>query len=372
MGEARAGGDDKPLPWPSIDWLKLDGCEPPKRRWAIRHWIPMGHVTMLAGPPGAGKTLIAQAMASCMALHREYIDQIPRQLKVLMWACEDDVEELWRRQLAIAQALEVNLSAFAGEFTLYSYDGRLVELAGVIDHQLVATPMLNELREQIGDFKADVVFLDNSARLYAGDENDRHQVTSFIAMLTGAARVRNAAVVLLAHPSKQTNSEYSGSTAWEGAVRTRLYLGRKLPDVKAKPNGEDEVEDDDTVRYICRRKSNYSARDYRRLQFVKGVLVPDEVPEASMKMKFTPELAREVLMRAVRRLADLDQYGVLRQSSEFYLPKLVRKYDLNEGLPDKQMVSAMVALQKEGLLKLIEVGKYAHNRTSRMGLTLTG
>lgn len=366
MAQARAEAV-KPLSWPPIDWAKLDGCEPPTRRWAIKHWVPMGCVTMLAGPPGAGKTLIAQAMASCMALQREYIDHIPKQLKVLMWACEDDVEELWRRQLAIAHALEVNLTAFAGELTLFSYDGRLVELAGLIDRQLVATPMLNELREQIADYKADVVFLDNSARLYGGDENDRHQVTSFVAMLTNAARIRNAAIVLLAHPSKQTNSEYSGSTAWEGAVRTRLYLGRKLPD--AKPNGEEEPEDDDTVRYLCRRKANYSARDYRRLQFRDGVLVPDEVAPQTMKLKITPEYARDVVIRAVRRLRDLDVYGVLRRSSDNYLPKLVTTYELTEGLTERDIIAAMVAMQKEGLLTLAEVGKYS-NRTARMGLTL--
>lgn len=331
----------------------------------------MGHVTLLAGSPGSGKTLISQAMASCIALQRDYIDHIPRPLKVLMWACEDDVDELWRRQIAIATALEVRLSAFADEFTLYSYDGRLVELAGIVDRQLVAAPMLGVLREQIGDYKADVVFLDNSARLYAGDENDRHQVTSFIAMLTGAARVRNAAIVLLSHPSKNSASEYSGSTAWEGAVRTRLYLGRKLPDVKAKANGEDHDDDDgDTVRYLCRRKANYSARDYRRLQFVNGVLVPDAPPQGAQGRKVvTPEYAREVLMRAVRRLKDLDQYGVLRKSSDNYLPKLVTTYELTDGLTEKDIVSAMVALQKDGLLTMSEVGRYS-NRTPRMGLTI--
>lgn len=364
-------GEQKPPAWPPLDWRGLEGHDPPKRQWAIKHWLPMGHVSMLAGPPGSGKTLIAQAMASCLALQREYIDHIPRPLRALMWACEDDVDELWRRQLAIAKALDVKLSDFADELTLYSYDGRLVELAGVVDRQLVASPMLGVLREQIADHKADVVFLDNSARVYGGDENDRHMVTSFVAMLTHAARVRNAAVVLLAHPSKNAGSEYSGSTAWEGAVRTRLYLGRKLPDAKAQANGEDpEPADDDTIRYLCRRKANYSARDYRRLQFVQGVLVPDAVSEATMRLKITPELAREVVIRAVRRLKDLDQFGVLRKSSDNYLPRLVRTYQLNEGIPDKHIVAAMIALQKEGLLTLIEIGKY-RNRVARMGLTLT-
>jgi AAA domain/Bifunctional DNA primase/polymerase, N-terminal/Primase C terminal 1 (PriCT-1) len=356
-------GDGKPSRVP-LDWRALESQTPPERQWAIDHWLGMGHVTLLAGAGGTGKTLIAQAMGSCIALRREYLDWMPAQRRVLMWACEDDVEEVWRRQAAIARLLDVKLADFADRFTVLSYDGQLVELAGLFDQRLVPMPMLIELREQIGDYKADVVLLDNVARLYAGNENDRHQVTSFIAMLTAAAAPTKAAVMLLGHPAKAQGSEYSGSTAWEGAVRARLYLGRTLPDAD-KDEAQDS--DDDGVRYLCRRKANYSARDWRRLQFRDGVIIPD--PPVSPGIKIGAEFARDVVTRAVRKLADIGETGVASSGSPKYLPRLAREYKLLERLSEKEFAVAMRAMRTDGVLVMAVVGKYA-NRNPREALVL--
>ncbi|HUI58595.1 MAG TPA: AAA family ATPase, partial [Steroidobacteraceae bacterium] len=303
----------------ALNWEELESRVAPERAWAIEHWLPMGHVTLLAGAPGTGKTLIAQAMGSCLALRRDFLDWMPEGRRVLMWACEDDHDELWRRQVAIARWLNVPLAAFSDRFILHSYDGQQVELAALVNQQLTPTPMLKELREQIGDYRTNVVFLDNSARLYAGSENDRHQVTSFIAMLTSAAAPTRAAIGLLGHPGKQVGSEYSGSTAWEGAVRARLYLGRTLPDAKAEDGAEDG--DDDGVRYLCRRKANYSARDWRRVRFVDGVMVPEVAPAPGSTSRVSSEFAEEAVVRAVRRLAGMGEYGNSSTASPSYLPK---------------------------------------------------
>jgi RecA-family ATPase len=325
----------------------------------------MGHVTLLAGPGGVGKTNVAQALGSCLALRREYLDWMPAERRVLMWAAEDDVDELSRRQVAIAKWLAVPLSEFADRFIVHSYDGRDVALAALFDQRLVATRMLTELRQQIGDYKADAVLLDNLARLYAGNENDRHQVTSFIAMLTAAAAPRKAAVMLLGHPGKAAGSEYSGSTAWEGAVRSRLYLGRTLPDAEQP---EADGADDDGVRYLCRRKANYSARDWRRLVYRNGVMVPDAMAPAGPKVG--TEYARAVVTRAVRKLGEMGEHGVASSSSPKYLPKLASDYKLLDRLSKKDFTVAMRSMQSDKVLTLGVVGKYA-NRSPREALVLT-
>lgn len=349
-----------------LDWRALESQQPPERSWAIEHWLPMGHVTLLAGAGGSGKTTVAQALGSCLALRREYLDWIPAERRVLLWAAEDDRNELWRRQAAIARWLDVPLSAFADRLVVHSYDGQLVDLARLEDQQLIATPMLTELREQIGDYHADVVILDNIARLYAGNENDRHQVTTFIALLTAAATATQAAVLLLGHPGKSPGSEYSGSTAWEGAVRTRLYLGRTLPDAE-KP--ESETAEDNGVRFLARRKANYSQRDWRRLRYVNGVMVPDAPADPAAARKAGGEFDQDVVRRAVRKLATMDLHGVARRSSPNYLPKLARQYSLLENLSERQFASAMCELQKTGSLVMETVGKYS-NRNPREGLVV--
>lgn len=348
----------------ALNWATLALAPPPARLWAIDHWLGMGHVTLLAGAGGTGKTSVAQAMGSCLALGRDYLDTVAAPRRVLMWACEDDAHELHRRQLAIATKIGVRLEEFETLF-LHSYDGQQVELAGVSDGRLVAGPMLADLNEQIGDYKADIVILDNIARLYGGNENDRHQVTSFMAMLTGAARATNAAVLLLGHPGKALGSEYSGSTAWEGAARARLYLGRNLPDKEPEP----EESLDDGVLYLCRRKANYSTRDYRRIQYLDGVMVPDDRAEGPVGGSPSKEFAQETISRAIRQLANMGKYGNASTASPDYLPKLADQYGLLERVSRSMFAAVMRQMEVEGKIKITVVGKY-QNRTPKLGYVI--
>lgn len=349
----------------AIDWRALAGKSPPEREWAVNHWFGMGHVTLLSGAGGTGKTSVAQAMASCLSLGQDYLETVPTPRRVLFWACEDDHGELWRRQLAIAAAMGVTLSDFADKLYLHSYDGEQVELAGMADGHLVASPMLADLNEQIADYRADVVILDNIARLYGGNENDRHQVTSFMAMLTGAARRTNAAVMLLGHPGKAQGSEYSGSTAWEGAARARLYLGRHLPD--KEPEKEEEA--DDGTRYLSRRKANYSTRDWRKITYTNGVMVPDEAVDLVVGAKYGTEFTRDIVRRAIRQLSNLGKFGNASTASPDYLPKLADQYKLLEGASRTAFAATMRQMEIEGLIKTEVVGKY-QNRTPKLGYVL--
>jgi RecA-family ATPase len=350
----------------AIDWRTLNEQSPPERLWAINHWLGMGHVTLLSGAGGTGKTSVAQALSSCLALGHDYLDTVSQPRRILFWACEDDRDELWRRQLAIAAGLGVSLADFAGRLYLHSYDGEQVELAGLADGKLVASPMLHELNEQVGDYQADVIVLDNIARLYGGSENDRHQVTNFMAMLTGAAKATNAAVLLLGHPGKALGSEYSGSTAWEGSARARLYLGRHLPD--KEPQAETE-EADDGVRYLSRRKANYSTRDWRKITYKNGVMVPEDPADSAAGTthpKHGTEFTQDTVRRAIRQLSGLGKFGNASTASPDYLPKLADQYKLLDGVSRTAFASTMRQMELAGTIKLVVVGKY-QNRTPKMG-----
>ena len=61
-----------------LRWSTLALGPPPPRDWAISHWLGMGHVTLLAGKGGIGKTLIAQQLGSALALGRPFVDEIER------------------------------------------------------------------------------------------------------------------------------------------------------------------------------------------------------------------------------------------------------------------------------------------------------
>lgn len=347
----------------ALDWPRLEAQEPPARQWALSHWLPRHHASLLAGRGGIGKTLAAQHLGTAMALGRPWVDVIETPLRVLLWAGEDDAGELWRRQIAICGHFGVRLSALEERFYVQSYESVDITLAHQAFGLLQPTSMMAELTAQIHDYQIEYVFLDNIARIYGGNENDRHQVTQFLSWLTAACAP--AGVCLLGHPSKGQGSEYSGSTAWEGAVRARLYLSDRLPDLPVEP---DEAPDE-SVRYLSRRKSNYSQNDWRRLQMREGVLVPDEPVTCSPARQVSGDFAKDIVTRAVRQLAVMRLTCNASTRSPEYLPRLARQYGLLDNLAEKRFGAIMRECLKAGDLHIGAVGQYP-NRTPRMGLVL--
>jgi hypothetical protein len=348
----------------ALCWNDLEGREPPARQWIIPHWIPAGHTTLLAGRGGIGKTLLGQHIATALALGHEYIESLePR--RVLMWAGEDDEAELWRRQVQISSWMGQPLSALTERFYLHSYAGSDITLMAPVYGALTTTPMLTELREQVSDYRPGVVILDNVARLFGGSENDRHQATTFCAVVQGVCAP--AAVLLLGHPAKAAGSEYSGSTAWEGAVRARLYLSDRPPD---QDPDDDDAPIDDRVRYLSRRKANYSALDIRRMDLIDGVLIPATVEPARIAMP-AGEFTKDTVRRAVQKLAERSIYGTASTASPNYLPRLAKQYGLLETTTDRTLAKAMREMVLAGELVSREVGKNS-NRTPKMGLVLPG
>lgn len=345
----------------ALDWVALSSMEPPARRWAIKGWFGFGHTTLLVGQGGIGKTLLAQQMASCLSVGRDFIDEVTGPQKVLMWACEDDHDELWRRQVAISRWMKMGLEEYAGNLQIVPRHGLENALVSTDFGKLISTPTLKLLKEQAHDEQARVVILDNAAQLYGGSENDRHSVTAFLNWLAGA--LQGMAVMLLAHPSRGMNSEFSGSSAWENVARTRLYLGANLPDQKS----EEEPQAD--ARYISRRKSNYSSKDWRRCTYRDGVLIPDDVEPGGIIDSIKAGKAERVVLDGIRKLAEMGLTATDGSTSPRYLPRSLGEYKLNDGCNRGELAAAMRRLMTDGTLKRGEVGK-GTNRNPILGLLI--
>lgn len=257
----------QPLQWDDLA-LRL----PPRRDWVMDGWIPAGQTTLLSGRGGKGKTAVAQHIATCVAFAHTYIDSIPVPGPVLMWAGEDDETELWRRQLPICDWLGIRVLDLTGKLHMYSFADNDMSLAETAFGTLRPTPLMRRLKDQVDDIKPRLVILDNVSRIFGGAEQDRHHVMTFCAWLRAACAP--AAILLLGHTAKPTDSEYSGSTAWENAARSRLLFDTQLP---GSPPVDDEGIDS-SVRYLSRRKLNSpGGRLTQRLQWQDDVLVPVEI-----------------------------------------------------------------------------------------------
>jgi hypothetical protein len=346
-----------------IDWRALADKEPPPRQWAITGWLGFGHVTLLVGAGGIGKTLLAQQVSSCLALAKNFIDEIREPRRVLMWCCEDDHDELWRRQQAIAAWMGVGLDAFAENLHIVARHGLDNAVATTEFGRLMLTPLLRELHQQAEDLSADVVILDNAAQIFGGSENDRHQVTAFVNALHGA--LPGCAILLLAHPARSAGSEFSGSSAWENTARTRLYLGDRLPDEKADPDAP-SAED---VRFLARRKANYSVKDYRRFTFRDHVLVPEAIEAAGgMVGALRDQAADRIVLEGLTKLRARGIRATEGQRSPDFLPALLIAYKFAEGRTRSELAAAMRRLVIDGSIEKAVVGRYEGNRSQKLGL----
>ncbi|MFP3020234.1 MAG: AAA family ATPase [Wolbachia sp.] len=227
---------------------------PPERKWIIKDWLPVGSVTALYGDGGVGKSLLAQQLMTAAAAGKPWLGIDLEQIKTYGVFCEDDEEELWRRQCAINEFYQSGMesSDFQDNVGLWSragHNNQLMVFNNKDTGQL--TTYFQELLEDIESFQPKLVVLDTAADLFGGNENDRSHVRQFIQTCCGRiAQVIKGAVLLLAHPSDSgmiRKTGTGGSTAWNNTVRSRWYLTR--PD-KANASPDERI--------LSRKKSNYS------------------------------------------------------------------------------------------------------------------
>jgi hypothetical protein len=106
----------------------------------------------------------------------------------------------------------------------------------------------------------------------------------------------------------------------------------------------------------------------RKFTLIDGVLIPDRV-DAARTRNLSGDYARDVVRRAVRKLAEMSEHGVAGRSSTKYLPRLAREYKLLEDLTENQFGAAMRDMQRDGALVQVVVGRFP-NRNPREALAL--
>lgn len=363
------GHDEKePLkaPEPPIDWPSLEG-EPPPRTWWIQDWLGPWP-TLTSGAGGAGKTRLWQAVATSLATGRPYLQAQCRPLKVLMWLCEESKEEVWRTQIAINRHLTLEMHGLSN-LSIVPRQGLDNTLLSVVYGQPMFTPLLEQLRQQVNDLDVDVLVLDNLAQLFGGNENDRHQATYFVNAIAGIVRERPFAPVFVGHTARAASSEFSGSAAWENACRMRWYVGSTLPD--QKPADEDEPVDTDVV-YLARRKANYAAKDWMKLKYENGVLIPESAAGQSPEAEFfRNDAADRVLLEALPKLTAAGLFPTDAPNSPDYLPSQAIAKGFAQRHTKRELKAAMNRLMGAGRLRREVVSRYS-NRNPRYGLVITG
>ncbi len=221
-------------------------------------FFPMRNVTGLSGDGGIGKTMLALQLAVATAstdLQWLGLD-ILRHGRVLFLSAEDDRDEVHIRLADICQAEGINLHSLDETLAFLHCAGHDVVLATEEKGRIKPTETFSRLRKACEKVRPKLLILDPSANLFQVNEINRNAAIGCIGLLRGLAIDFEMHVLLTAHPSlsgMNSGSGMSGSTGWNNAMRSRLYLT-----TKRNPNGGDEEEVDPEARYLTPKKSNYS------------------------------------------------------------------------------------------------------------------
>ncbi len=348
---------------------QLGPLKAPPRHWFRAGWLGAG-VTLFPGKGGEGKSTLAQHEATCGSLGRAYFAGESAPYRSLLWNCEDEHDDVWRRQEQICEHEQLEMASLVDRLFLVSRYG--CENALMVDAHGTLTPtrLLEELRQQVNDLRIDVLWLDNVAHLLVGNHDDRTHATQFINALNSLVIGRPFGVVLLAHVSRALGSEFSGSAAWENAARMRWYLGPKLPDQPFDVADEPGPTD---VRYLCKRKSNYSARDYAKFTMRQGLMVPQHVESDRYEgLASAAEEARadELCIAGFKSLSGMGIRTTDGKTSPDYLPSQIVAKGLVPGYSKSDLSRAMNRLMGRGVFVRAEVGKHP-NRSPKFGLVLS-
>jgi hypothetical protein len=304
-----------PLPplFSFIDFASLATTRPPARRWVSDEWFSRGKLTLFSGGAGFGKTQIVQQLQTCIANGIPWLGIPGIKGRTLGLYCEDDKSELLFRQDQIFRAYGLEAGRHSAGINAKSRVG----LANILvsfgaDRLPKRTPAYNELVGMCEQVKPVALILDNSAQMYGGLENDRPMVTAFCNELSGLALRFDMAVVLLAHPAKMEGSQYSGSTAWEAAVRARLFLERK----------------EDGSLTLKKAKANYSGLADIDLEYRQGIITTRTAGDHRKVLAS----ARAVVLSALATFTSRQESCSHADRAQNNLAKLAAKAGLLDGV----------------------------------------
>ena len=339
----------------------LQGIDPPEREWVVEGWLPVGTVTSLYGGAGFGKTLLAQQLQTATAIGTPFLGLQTAQCKSLAFYCEDDPDELHRRQRGIcwhygAQMQDLDAMRWQARA------GKPNVMVTVKDGILRFSEFASFVSKAVAATGAKLVILDNIAQLFGGNENVRSDVTQFVNALSAIALQHGAAVLLLGHPGKATDSQFSGSTAWDAAVRSRWLLER------VKPEGEDSAAELADLRVLRKAKANYAGTgDEIPLRWMQGAFQVEGAASVQQVIDLAEKISTrntddDAFLACLDDLTEQGRHVSASSKAQNYAPKAMRGKSAATGISSKRLEAAMERLFSAGA---IVVGPFGRDKFRR-------
>lgn len=343
---------------------------PSPRRWVWHEHVPLGQMSLLTGAGGVGKSLLGQELATAVALGRECLGLETMGCSALYVTCEDDPDELIRRQHSMCRLYNVSAQELEKRLYMSSWQGLPGnELMHFLEGgQSEESPRYKALVALCRRLQIRFIVLDNVAHLFGGDENRRQDVARFTNLLNRLAIEIDGAVLLIGHPNK-AGDEVSGSTAWENQVRSRLFM-----DCPTDKNGEPLAPN---LRTLGRSKSNYAQRGHslnfhwHRGAFVRSEDLPVE-EGASLDAQMRSDAEDKRFLECLNKVTAERRAVSPHSSAANYAPRVFQKMPAAKGMKAKSFEAAMHRLLDRGVIAGDQRLWQRENRAWVRGLGLLG
>lgn len=353
-------------PFAARDASDFAGKAVPERDWLIPSILVRRSITLFAGDGGVGKSLMCLQLQVAAALGVDWMGlQIPRQMSSFGFYCEDDEEEIHRRLFDVLRFYGRTFKDLGTRLRFISRVGEeneLVTFRGGRDNAKAArTSLFGQIEDEIDGYGHELVIIDTAADAFAGNENIRPQVRAFVTQIRRLALINNGGVILNSHPSKSAmadGSGFSGSTAWNGSVRNRLYLTTK----KRRASGdEDDDQQQTNERTLKVMKSNYGPFGEKiPCKWEAGAFVRTDLSAGSNLLERLDH--DRLVLDGARYLIERGSMLACEMQTRTSLAVLARNLPSCKDLSFKQICAAQDRLLAAGKLIAIDLGPKSKRR----------
>jgi hypothetical protein len=352
---------ERPSDLAPLDWSALAQTAPEPPEWLVQGWMPRRTTTLLAANGGVGKSNLSLQLAACLGLGRPFMSIDPvAPSRVLVLSAEDEARTVHFRLSNVAADLGVGLADLEGRVVAYD----LTQQDCVLWRDGLPTARMQWLADTVRRHEAQAVIIDNASDVFSANENDRAEVRGFMRALNAIAQASGAGVLLLAHVDKasvrmgagaDTNSTFSGSTAWNNSARSRWAMTREEDAVVLRH----EKCNFGALQPPIRLEFDPGARVFRRFGEVTAAAAARNVLRSSQRgaiLKLLSAAVQAGQRISMSKTSNNSAWVVLSGSKSF--PQIDRR----------EFWSMLFDMQREGL---IEVTTYEKNRKRFEAIAMT-
>ena len=208
-------------------------------QWLVPNWIPRGLLGLFSGSGGFGKSRwslqLAYALATGQGWHLLGLPHNGRKYRVMVAGYEDGRDEqLWRlwsiaKECNAAPSPEIPDDLFILDRRDMSHSGEIWGQSLNLQSIGQKMPGWNSILGHAAEKEVDLLIIDPLSSAFQANENDRSAVSKFTSALNDFTEEHDMTIILISHPPKSGDFDYSGSTAWLGGIRFGFTMSDPPP-----------------------------------------------------------------------------------------------------------------------------------------------